>query len=215
MRDPVLADELVSMAEEQFAAQLPIAELLENDPAFAAWAERAVTVRVPLPLAAWDEGEPPRQLVEVWNLLDHQDLRLAAIIDSAGWPGRSLVGEDGADAAWAIAQHADRHQDVRRSWVPLIAEAVKSAEADPRHLSRLTDRVSMVDGRPQQYGTYAHRLENGEIEWDIPGDGTVEEIDARRRAIGLPPLAEDLAEPPGVAPYRYLRKTAAFAWPRP
>lgn len=32
--------------------------------------------------------------------------RLALIIDRYGWPGISLVGEDGARAAWLVAQHA-------------------------------------------------------------------------------------------------------------
>lgn len=32
--------------------------------------------------------------------------RLDAIIQQHGWPGKSLVGEEGADAAWLILQHA-------------------------------------------------------------------------------------------------------------
>lgn len=32
--------------------------------------------------------------------------RLTGIIERYGWPGKSLVGEDGAEAAWLIAQHA-------------------------------------------------------------------------------------------------------------
>src|SRR3954453_2080197 len=107
MQNTVLAEELMALAEEQFASQEPIAELLERDASFAAWAQKAVTSRVPLPIALWDEGEPPRQLADAWDLLDRHDLRLAAIIAAVGWPGRSLVGEDGADAAWALAQHAD------------------------------------------------------------------------------------------------------------
>lgn len=38
--DEKLAAELVEMAESQFAAQAPLAELMEEDPAFAAWVQR-------------------------------------------------------------------------------------------------------------------------------------------------------------------------------
>ena len=42
MVDNALRDELVAMAEEQFAAQLPIANLLEHDRQFAQWADRVL-----------------------------------------------------------------------------------------------------------------------------------------------------------------------------
>src|SRR5262245_52329534 len=32
--------------------------------------------------------------------------RLAAILEEQGWPGASLVGDEAAEAAWLIAQHA-------------------------------------------------------------------------------------------------------------
>jgi hypothetical protein len=38
-------------------------------------------------------------------LLGRLRQRLVQILDSYGWPGRSLVGEDGAAAAWTLALH--------------------------------------------------------------------------------------------------------------
>lgn len=32
---------------------------------------------------------------------------LRQVISGVGWPGKSLVGEDGAHAAWLLAQHAE------------------------------------------------------------------------------------------------------------
>jgi hypothetical protein len=204
-----LATELVENAEAQFAAQAPLAELMERDPEFAAWVQR-----VGMPLAGiWDQGDPPAALVELWTLVDEHDARLKQIVARHGWPGRSLVGEDGADAAWVIAQHADRHHEWRREWLPLVREAATQKEADPRHFARLADRVALVDSNVQLYGTWAQRGPTGEVLFDPPARGDVEDVDSRRLAVGLPPLAVDLAEAPGAAPYRYMRTTSAYKWP--
>jgi hypothetical protein len=42
------------------------------------------------------DGYHPRKEVH-----DRNAVRLTEIIADHGWPGRSLVGEDGANAAWA------------------------------------------------------------------------------------------------------------------
>jgi len=39
------------------------------------------------------------------ELLGRLRRRLVEILDSYDWPGRSLVGEDGAEAAWLLALH--------------------------------------------------------------------------------------------------------------
>ena len=209
--DEELAGELVEMAESQFAGQAPLAELMEEDPTFAAWVQR---VRMPL-TGSWEDGQPPAALVELWTLVDEHDGRLKEIIDGQGWPGRSLVGEDGADAAWVIAQHADRHHEWRKKWLPLLQEAAGKGEADPRHFARLADRVALVDSNTQWYGTWAEPGPSGDVLFDPPAQGSAEDVDARRVAIGLPPLAVDLSEAPGAAPYRYMRTTPAYWWPPP
>ena len=207
--DEELAAELVGMAESQFAAQAPLAELMEEDPAFAAWARR---VQMPI-TATWEDGEPPAALVELWTLLDEHDARLKEIIDRHGWPGRSLVGEDGADAAWVIAQHADRHHEWRRAWLSLLDEAATDGEADPRHVARLADRVALVDRGKQLYGTWAQVGPAGDVLFDPPAQGSAEDVDVRRLDAGMPPLAVDLAGAVGAAPYRYMRTTAVYQWP--
>jgi hypothetical protein len=74
------------MAESQFAAQVPLAECMEEDSAFAAWVRR-----VQMPIAGtWEDGKPPAAPVELWTLADEHDARLKEIVDRQGWPGRSL-----------------------------------------------------------------------------------------------------------------------------
>jgi len=51
---------------------------------------------------------------------------LKNVVAEVGWPGRSMVGEDGAHAAWLLAQHADRDPAFQRRCLDLITEAAKS-----------------------------------------------------------------------------------------
>jgi hypothetical protein len=115
---------------------------------------------------------------------------LMTVIDQRGWPRRSDVGEDGATAAWLLAQHAGLDPDFQRRCLPLLEAAVAAGEASARHLAYMTDRVRCAAGQPQLYGTQF---------WTGPG-GTgplvpqpiedVEHLDERRAAAGLEPFAE-------------------------
>jgi hypothetical protein len=117
--------------------------------------------------------------------------RLREIVREHGWPGISLVGEQAADAAWLLAQHADRQLDFQREVLPLLKRAVKAGEAKPSHLAYLTDRIRMAEGRYQCYGTQIGDIREGTaIPWPI---ADAETVDDRRRDVGLQPLADYLS----------------------
>ena len=108
---------------------------------------------------------------------------LADIVAVHGWPGRSLVGIGGADAAWLLAQHADLANGQRRAMLPELRTAVSNGEADPRHYAYLVDRVAAVDGAPQTYGCVVVE-EEGEVVFPLQL-ADAERVDQRREAIGL------------------------------
>lgn len=54
--------------------------------------------------------------------------RLKAIVAARGWPTLARVGEDAADAAWLLAQHADKDPAFQRS----VAEAMEPLVATGR-----------------------------------------------------------------------------------
>jgi hypothetical protein len=79
--------------------------------------------------------------------------RLREILTEHGWPGFDLVGRDGEDAAWAIAQHADHDVDFQRCALVLLEEAVARGQGSPGNAAYLGDRVAVSAGEPQRYGT--------------------------------------------------------------
>jgi len=134
----------------------------------------------------------PEQTME-WNRVDVRNTdRLREIVERYGWPGRSLVGEEGADHAWLLAQHADKQLEFQRRALILLAGAVDQGEATNRQLAYLTDRVRMNEGTEQLYGTQIADVRDGAgVPWPVENPG---ELDARRAAAGLEPFSEYAAQ---------------------
>lgn len=114
--------------------------------------------------------------------------RIKAIIDEHGWPGRSLVGEDGAKAAWLIVQHAVLDTGFMERTLLLLRDAVRNGEAEGWCLAYLQDRVLTMAGEPQIYGTQHDFDENG-IAYPLP-IREPDKVEQLRREIGLEPLSE-------------------------
>ena len=114
--------------------------------------------------------------------------RLLEIVDEHGWPGTSLVGEDGSRGAFFALQHADH--ETQKRLLPLVRDAVARGELRPSFLPLIEDRVRMRDGEDQLYGTQIARGEDGKPRlWPIED---AENVDARRAEMELEPLAEYL-----------------------
>jgi hypothetical protein len=111
---------------------------------------------------------------------------LKQLVQRRGWPTRSAVGPDGANAAFVLIQHADRDTAFQAAVLTLLAQAVSNAEADGQALALLTDRLAVARGHLQVYGTQAD-LTDGHVVIKPIADSL--NVDERRTRIGLPPLA--------------------------
>lgn len=112
---------------------------------------------------------------------------LDEIIKQHGWLTKSLVGEDGAQAAFLIVQHSPAPQ-FQKKCLELLEKAVSQNEADMINLAYLTDRIRIFEGKPQVYGTQGQTDADGFL---IPFPIEDEKhVDERRQSIGLEPIAE-------------------------
>jgi hypothetical protein len=117
------------------------------------------------------------------------------MLDESGvrWIGKSLAGEDGAEAAWLIVQHAISLPDFQRKCLALIREAVEKGDAEPYQAAYLYDRICLFEGRPQRYGTQSDWNERGEMEIsDLEDEDKVNDF---RREVGLEPLRSKIRKP--------------------
>lgn len=115
-------------------------------------------------------------------------IRLKQIIETYGWPGYTLVGKDGAHAAWLIVQHADQNIPFQKKCLKILDSAVKLNQADSGDLAYLTDRVLVNCGRKQIYGTQFHIDKKGK--YSPQPIENPETLDERRKEVGLESFQE-------------------------
>lgn len=117
--------------------------------------------------------------------------RLQEIVDEHGWPTLSMVGKDGATAAWVIAQHSDFDVELQEAFLGLMHDA--GDDVDASEVAYLEDRVAVNNGEPQRYGTQARCVAGGGVE---PATPLVDEagVDDLRAEAGMGPLADYFAE---------------------
>jgi hypothetical protein len=111
---------------------------------------------------------------------------LRAIVTQFGWPGRSLVGQRGASAAWLLVQHADHDRPFQKQCLKLM-QAAPDGEVSKQDLAFLIDRVLLAEGKKQRYGTQFKQTGRGVTPEPMEDEASV---DVRRAKMGLSPIAE-------------------------
>ena len=140
--------------------------------------------------------------------------QLERMIDEHGWLGKSLVGADGAEAAWLVAQHAISLPEFSRKCLHLIRQAVAVNEAEPYQAAYLDDRINFFERRPQRYGTQSDWNEDGVMEvWKLENAEKVNEHRAEVRLEPLENLTWENAETRENKPNDYTQRQVEFeAW---
>lgn len=112
--------------------------------------------------------------------------RMRAIVSEIGWPTTSKVGAQAEHMAWLLVQHAEL--EFQKHCFALMARE-PADQVCARHLAYLEDRIRVREGLPQRYGT---QLQKGDGGWEPLPVLDPEDLDARRRSVGLEPMAEYL-----------------------
>ena len=135
----------------------------------------------------WDSNEI-KELYRNKQLIDSLQLPIIInIIDTHGYPGRSLVGKKYEHVALLVLRNSEL--DVLRKYQPIIQEAANNDEIEWKIVARLIDRIRIQEGREQVYGTHLHRNAETNI-WEIYAIENAACVDQRRAKIGLEPMEE-------------------------
>lgn len=114
--------------------------------------------------------------------------RMKEIIDKDGWPTIHLVGEEASRAAWLLVQHAPDLEFMEQCLA--LMKTYGPDEVKPNNVAFLEDRVLMLNGKPQVYGTQFEGRGDSMHVYEVADP---EHLDKRRANMGLDSFAENEA----------------------
>lgn len=113
---------------------------------------------------------------------------LDKIISHIGYPTADKVGEEAAEAAWLVIQHAIARPDFMKTCLKLLEDSASKNKSEKINMAYLADRIAVLEDRPQLYGTQFDWDENGQLSPN-PCDHP-DQVNERRIALGLTLLEE-------------------------
>jgi hypothetical protein len=138
-----------------------------------------------LRMAEISSGQP---MDETQRIDRRNTARLKEIVDDYGWPTRSLVGRWGSHAAWLLVQHAT-HEPAFMELVLRLMEGAPPGDVDPHDVALLKDRLLVMDGEEQIYGTQ-FTCRDGQHVLSTPLVDP-ERVDELRAEAGMPTFEEN------------------------
>jgi hypothetical protein len=178
VKEPALRQELFDMEKADKEAKANSAAVLQGN---GISLQKTQTVTDPATIKLLKE-----QVNKTATVDRNNRTRLRKIVDKYGWPGKSLVGTDGADSAVYLALQAQKDVSLQKRCLKAMKDAPKG-EVEPFHVAQLTDTVLIQERKKQLYGTGLH-AKNGVLKpYPIEDEANV---DKRRAEIGLPPMAD-------------------------
>jgi hypothetical protein len=112
------------------------------------------------------------------------------VVRKNGWPGKAMVGRDGALGAFLIAQHATTDLEFMAECRKLLVAAHQAGDAEGEWVALLTDRLLILkDKKKQLYGSQLETRDGKLVPQPIEDQ---DRVDERRKAMGMPPLADYL-----------------------
>lgn len=128
----------------------------------------------------------PEQVGRMLVVDESNRRRLKEIINVIGWPTTELVGENAATGAFLVAQHAADDLDFMKDVFIFIEAGYKKARVAPSHYALMYDRIKMLEGKPQRYGTQFKKNSTGCHAWKMEDP---DKVDAYRAGVGLDSLS--------------------------
>lgn len=124
--------------------------------------------------------------------VDDEILRVfKPLLDRWGWFTISVWGSAADRQAWTLVQHADGDLPFQKRVLTILEPLVASGDTDPTDFAYLCDRVAVNGRRLQRFGTQGFCT--GPSTWKPRPVEDPDRVDARRKAMGLPPLADYIA----------------------
>jgi hypothetical protein len=126
-----------------------------------------------------------------WGIIHEKDsinlIKVKHILDTRGWLGPDVVGEQGNTTLFLVIQHADLETQLQ--YLPMMRDAVSKGNAKGGELALLEDRVLLRQGKRQIYGSQIGQDAESKSFYVLPLDDP-DNVDRRRESVGLSRLQD-------------------------
>lgn len=95
------------------------------------------------------KGKPEPEVIDTMMHVDRRNTaRMHEIVDTYGWPTKTLVGAKASHEAWLLVQHADHDVEFQQRCLKLVTAHLRDGETTKTEFAYLTDRVLVNTGKP-------------------------------------------------------------------
>ena len=120
--------------------------------------------------------------------VDKQNLiKVISLIENCGMPTTKEVSKKQMSAIWLVFQHADNKN--RKKYFPLLKKSAKNGDLSKSNIALMEDRILMMDGKPQIYGSQIS-INEATDKLELYTLEKPETVDKRRNEVGLGSLKE-------------------------
>ena len=127
---------------------------------------------------------------EIDGALDRRNLSVViSLIEKCGMPTLEEVSRDQMSSVWLVFQHANN--EYRKKYLPVFRKSAQRGDIDQTVIAMMEDRILVIDGKPQIYGTQLKKNEQTGT-WELYEIADPATVDKRRAAIGFGSLQEYL-----------------------
>lgn len=138
-----------------------------------------------------DSREMKSLLKKMYSTDSINFLKVSLILDRYGWLGSEAIGVEGNRTLFMVIQHSPLKD--QEKYLPVIRQAVKDGKATAGNLALLEDRVSLRKGKRQIFGSQVSWNLKTNVYYVLPLEDP-DNVDKRRAAMGLMPLADYLMD---------------------
>ena len=138
-----------------------------------------------------------KDFMERWtkqNVIDSINLiRVSKILDSIGFPGKTLVGDTAYLATFYVIQHSNLKN--QEKYLPFFQKAAEQDEVEWKYVVMMIDRVKVYKHEKQIFGTQLRFIKDPKTGY-ITNKSEFEPIEDeknvnnRRQSVGLGPIEE-------------------------
>jgi hypothetical protein len=135
-----------------------------------------------------NESDTIKKIMKIMTSHDSTNLIIVTkILDQYSWLGPRDVGYNGNKALFLVIQHSNK--EIMEKYFPMMKEAVKKGNAEPELFALLVDRIEMLNGRPQIYGSQMQIINGKRVLYQVID---IKNVNKRRAEVGLESLEEYL-----------------------